>query len=327
MLKENILMELREKREFISGQDLCSKFGVSRTAVWKAVNKLKKEGYSIDAVRNRGYCLGPDTDVLNLSELKSALDGNDFIRNVLFYEKTDSTNHAAKERAETGEDGPLLIVADEQTSGRGRRGRNWLSPPGTGIWMTLMLRPDILPEKVSMLTLVTAIAVSYGIRNETGLETGIKWPNDIVCGGKKVCGILTEMSTDPDGVCFVVIGTGINANMDSFPEEIRQKASSLRMETGKTVCRAKIIGAVMKAFSEIYPVFVRAQSLKNLKIEYERHLLNIGKEVLVLDPAGEYRGIAEGISEEGELLVRMPDQTLRFVRSGEVSVRGIYGYV
>jgi BirA family biotin operon repressor/biotin-[acetyl-CoA-carboxylase] ligase len=326
MLKEDILKILKSDGGYISGEDICSRCHVSRTAVWKAVKRLKEEGYQIDAVRNRGYRLLPGTDVLNNAEIGAVLSGIPFLKEFRFFPTIDSTNKAAKLLAEEGSSGPALVVADEQTAGRGRRGRTWISPPGTGIWMSILLRPDLPAEKSSMITLVSALAVTEGIREVTGVACGIKWPNDIVADGRKICGILTEMSTDMDGISYIVTGIGINANTEEFPPEIAAVASSLKIETGKTVQRVKIIGAVMRKFAVYYEKFVRDGSFQGLKDLYEEYLVNQGREVAVLDPKGEYRGVAEGISDDGELLVRTEDGSVHTVLSGEVSVRGIYSY-
>ena len=327
MLKDQILEELKGSRDYVSGQQLCNALGVSRAAVWKAVEKLKSEGYEIEAKRNRGYRLNPAADVVSQAELDELVPGTEFLRGAVFFPCIDSTNLEVKRRAEAGEPGPFLAVADEQTAGRGRRGRSWDSPPGTGIWMSLLLRPGIRPENASMLTLVAALAVAEGIRRATGLTTGIKWPNDVVVGGRKICGILTEMQTDLLEISYVVIGIGINVNTESFPEEIRETATSLKLCLGQTVRRSPVIAETWKAFGHYYSRFLETEDLTRLKDSYEAMLVNRGREVLVLDPAKEFRGTAEGISGSGELLVRLPDGTLREIRSGEVSVRGIYGYV
>ena len=327
MLKDDILAALREAQGYCSGQDLCGRFGVTRTAVWKAVAKLKEEGYRIEARQNRGYLLKTDNDVMNGAELNEALKDSGFLSGVSFFRQIDSTNLEVKRIAETGEPGPFLVVADEQTAGRGRRGRTWDSPAGTGIFMSMLLRPEIRPENASMLTLVAALAVAGGIRETTGLDVGIKWPNDAVIGGKKVCGILTEMHSDMDEIGYVVPGIGINVNMESFPEEIAATATSLKLASGKTVRRVSLVASFVKHFAEYYGIFLKTQDLSELKDLYEKLLVNRGREVLVLDPRGEYRGTAEGITLTGELLVKKEDGSVAEVRSGEVSVRGIYGYV
>lgn len=326
-MKTEILACLKAADGYVSGQELCERLSVSRTAVWKVIHQLQEEGYEIEAVRNRGYRLAESGDIYTGSELETAIRTESAGRNVVFLETVDSTNTRAKLLAEHGAPDGTLVVAKTQTGGRGRRGRQWESPADGGIWMSLLLRPGILPVSASMLTLVSAMAVTAGIRRETGLDCRIKWPNDVVIGGKKVCGILTEMSAEVDFINHVVIGMGINANIREFPEAIREMAASLCVESGHTVKRSNLIASVMEAWEAYYRIFLRTSDLSALACEYNSILANCGKEVKVLSPSGDYLGISHGINERGELLVELSDGTVREVLSGEVSVRGIYGYV
>ena len=193
-MKGEILKLLKETDGYVSGQELCRRFGVSRTAVWKVVNQLKEEGYEIEAVRNRGYALKGAGDVLSEAELLSCLETEWAGGRIVYFDATDSTNAQAKRLAHAPHG--TLVVSDRQDGGKGRRGRSWASPSGVGIWMSLILRPEIAPSSASMLTLAAALAVREGIQEETGLSPLIKWPNDLVLNGKKICGILTEMSTE-----------------------------------------------------------------------------------------------------------------------------------
>lgn len=326
-MKTEILRYLKEADGYISGQELCERFQVSRTAVWKVVRQLEAEGYEIEAVRNRGYRLKTAGDILSQAEILSSIRGSWAGREIFYLDEVDSTNTAAKKAAENGAVHGTLVVSERQTGGKGRRGRAWDSPRGTGIFMTLILRPNMAPVHASMLTLVAALAVADGIRECTGAESLIKWPNDIVMSGKKICGILTEMSADPDCINYVAVGIGINVNMEEFPEEIRGVAASIFTETGKKTKRSLLISAVMAAFERYYEVFMKTTDMSGLLEDYNGKLANCGRTVRVLDPAGEYSGTAIGIDREGELLVEMEDTTVRRVLSGEVSVRGIYGYV
>ena len=326
-MKTEILRYLKEADGYISGQELCERFQVSRTAVWKVVRQLEAEGYEIEAVRNRGYRLKTAGDILSQAEILSSIRGSWAGREILYLDEVDSTNTAAKKAAENGAVHGTHVVSERQTGGKGRRGRAWDSPRGTGIFMTLILRPNMAPVHASMLTLVAALAVADGIRECTGAESLIKWPNDIVMSGKKICGILTEMSADPDCINYVAVGIGINVNMEEFPEEIRGVAASIFTETGKKTKRSLLISAVMAAFERYYEVFMKTTDMSGLLEDYNGKLANCGRTVRVLDPAGEYSGTAIGIDREGELLVEMEDTTVRRVLSGEVSVRGIYGYV
>lgn len=326
-MKTEILRYLKEADGYISGQELCERFHVSRTAVWKVMKQLEAEGYEIEAVRNRGYRLKTSEDILSREEILSSIKGQWAGKEVLYFAETDSTNTEAKKAAENGAPHGTLAVAEHQTGGKGRRGRTWDSPGGTGIFMSLILRPDMAPPHASMLTLVAALAAAKGIEACAQVESLIKWPNDIVINGRKICGILTEMSADPDCINYVVVGIGINVNMEQFPEEICQVAASIYTESGRKLKRSVLISAVMEAFEEYYSAFMETADMSSLLEEYNGKLANCGRTVRVLDPAGEYSGTAQGINSQGELLVEMEDKTVRTVMSGEVSVRGIYGYV
>lgn len=326
-MKEEILRLLRSADGYISGQELCNRFGVSRTAVWKAINQLKEAGYEIEAQQNKGYKLMAAPDLMTEAEIKSLMHTEWVAKEVLYFDTIDSTNTKAQELAEKGYPSGTLVVADKQESGKGRRGRSWVSPSGTGIFMTLMIKPDINPNNASMLTLVAALAVAKAITSVTGEEAMIKWPNDIVVNGKKVCGILTEMNAQFDYINHIVVGIGINVHNESFPEEISQMASSLMIEAGgKRFHRAQIIAETMSYFEQYYDTFLKTQDLSALVREYDKLLVNRNKSVRVLDPKEPFDGKAMGITPKGELIVDTWESR-KLVSSGEVSVRGIYGYV
>ena len=324
-MKEEILRLLRSADGYISGQELCNRFGVSRTAVWKAINQLKEAGYEIEAQQNKGYKLMAAPDLMTEAEIKSLMHTDWVAKEVLYFDTIDSTNIKAQELAEKGYPSGTLVVADKQESGKGRRGRSWVSPSGTGIFMTLMIKPDINPNNASMLTLVAALAVAKAITSVTGEEAMIKWPNDIVVNGKKVCGILTEMNAQFDYINHIVVGIGINVHNESFPEEISQMASSLMIEAGgKRFHRAQIIAETMSYFEQYYDTFLKTQDLSALVREYDELLVNRNKSVRVLDPKEPFDGKAMGITPKGELIVDTWESR-KLVSSGEVSVRGIYG--
>lgn len=325
-MRTELLTMLRETNDYISGQKICDTFGVSRTAVWKAMNQLRKNGYEIEAVPNKGYRLIEAPDILNLHELQSRRKAKWIGKDTICYEVIDSTNAQAVRLAEDGIGHGALIVADSQEAGRGRRGRSWESPAGTSVYMSILLKPEINPNNASMLTLVAALAVSRAITQITNRPAGIKWPNDIVMNGKKVCGILTEMSAQFDYVNHIIVGIGINVNVEDFSEEIAHMATSLQLETGMRVNRAELIESVCEQFEAVYEIYMQTQDLRNLVKEYNAHLVNMHQNVKVLDPKEPFEGRAMGITSRGELMVDTWESR-KLVSSGEVSVRGIYGYV
>lgn len=330
-LKSEILHLLRNSQDYISGQELCNKFQVSRTAIWKNINSLKEDGYDIEAVRNRGYLLRETSDVLNGEEIKRYLHTKYMAGHIIFQKEMDSTNIRAKQAYKDNMPEGTLVITEKQTAGRGRRGRMWDSPQGEAIYMTLLLKPAVHPADASTMTLVMALSLAKAFQELYSLPDGqegvqIKWPNDLVLHKKKITGILTEMSADMDSIHFAIIGVGINVNMTEFSEDLKEKATSLRLETGLTLPRAKVIAKAMEYFEADYEKFMESHTMKGLKEDYEKFLVNMDASVRVLDPKGEYTGIARGINEKGELLVERDGEIIQ-VYSGEVSVRGIYGYV
>jgi BirA family biotin operon repressor/biotin-[acetyl-CoA-carboxylase] ligase len=248
-------------------------------------------------------------------------------RELLFFRETGSTNDERKQRAADGAKEGLVAAADIQSKGKGRKGREWTTPEGVNIAMSYLLRPDIPPDSAPMITLVMALAAAKGIREVSALDVKIKWPNDIVMNGKKLAGILTEMTAEQGHIGEVIVGTGINVNAASLPDEIKDKATSIFMESGKICSRAKVAAAVTDAFEGYYATFLKDGDLRGLREEYNASCVNVNAGGRVLDPAGEYDGTAHGIDERGELIVTKEDGSEERIYAGEVSVRGIYGYV
>ena len=262
---------------------------------------------------------------LNIAEIERRLKESEAGCSLFYRETVGSTNDWAKAEGREGAPQGAVFLAEEQTAGKGRRGRNWESPAGTSIYMSLLLRPSVSREHISMLTLVMGMAAARGIRRVSGLKAEIKWPNDVVCQGRKLCGILTEMA--PRGE-FVVIGIGINVNTQVFPEELKSRASSLKLELGRYVSREETAAAVLTEFFESYRKFLQTENLELLREDYQELLANRGRHVRVLDLKEPFEGTALGINELGELLVRRQDTgATEAVFAGEVSVRGIYGYI
>lgn len=318
-----ILELLRRQEGFLSGEDIGRELSITRAAVWKGIKKLREEGYEIEAVTNRGYRLTNPETMYNKQELEQGLKTKTMGQTIYFYEETDTTNNRARELALEGAPEGTLVVAEKQTAGRGRRGKVWESPLGTGIWMSLVLRPQIMPAEASVLTLLCGLATAEAIEAETGLSAGIKWPNDILINGKKAVGILTEMDCEMSEVHFVIPGIGINVNTASFPPEIADIATSLYLECGKTVSRRRLVHKVLERLEEHYETFLRTGSFAAMLEDYRKHCITLGKEVHVL---GREPFFAEAldITPEGELLVRRADNGKEeVVFSGEVSIRGV----
>ena len=331
--KTDILTLLRNSGDYVSGQQLCDRFGVTRTAVWKVINQLKEEGYLIESVPHKGYRLtGGPGDVLSESEIASRLTTEWAGRTLYYYDETGSTNTDAKRLAEEGAPHGTVVAADVQTAGKGRRGRSWQTLAGTALSFTLMIRPDFAPDKASMLTLVIALSAAEAVEETIGLRAKIKWPNDIVVNGKKICGILTEMTMTPEmnEIQYVVMGVGINVNNadpQEFLEEMRDRTTSLRIESGRRIDRAALLNSLLVRFEANYETFLATVDLSGLRERYQSRLQGVGGEVRVLDPAGEYTGVSQGINDSGELLVVRDNGEKVRVYAGEVSVRGLYGYV
>lgn len=246
---------------------------------------------------------------------------------IIYLKETDSTNLQIAKFAKAGEPEGTVVWADSQTAGKGRRGRSWESPAGKNIYFSILLRPRMKTKLAPMLTIVMAYSVAKALKRNTGISTQIKWPNDLILNKKKLCGILTEMGLKEMEIDYVTIGVGINANVTEFPEELQDKATSIYLETKEEVVRKEVFEEVLKEFAIHYQRFLEQGDLSFLKEEYNQILVNKGREVMVLEPGKEYMATALGINEKGELLVRTKDEKEITVFAGEVSVRGIYGYV
>lgn len=289
--------------------------------------------------------------MLSGENITRQLDTKWAARNLIYIEETGSTNDNAKELGEKGAPHGTLVVTDHQTTGRGSRGRTWETPKGTNIAMSLLVRPTAPPDKVSMLTLIMGMSIAEGIEaalviakdEELSRSTlvdiprqllaecknypQIKWPNDVVIAGKKICGILTELHMNPDNtINNVVIGVGINVNMTDFPDDIKDIAGSIYSTTGIKLDRSMVVACCMKRFEENYEKYIETYDLRLLKDDYERRLINRRKIVKVLDPKGEYEAIAHGITNTGALIVSDEEGNEYEINGGEVSVRGLYSY-
>ena len=308
----------------LSGQALSEELGVTRAAVWKQIERLRELGFEIEAQGRQGYRLLRCPDSLLAPVVRHGLSTRWAGCEVVHLDEVDSTNRYARMLAAQGAPQGTLVIAETQTAGRGRRGRGWVSPAGEGIFMSLILRPHVHPSQVASLSLQTALAVAEGIREATGLDALIKWPNDVVCSGKKLVGMLLEMNADEERVHDIVAGIGINVHQRDFGE-LAQTATSLDLLTGGFVSRAAVVRAVLEAFE-------RVQALADeggvaLMDAYRARSATIGQRVRVIGADRAFTGVAQDVTPLGSLLVREDGGEVREVLAGDVSVRGLMGYV
>lgn len=326
-MKYKVLELLKNSKDFLSGEKISEEFGVSRSYIWKCIKNLREEGYNIESISNRGYRLIESPDKLTYIEIEKYLDTKFIGREIEYFESIDSTNTYGKEIARESNEG-RIIIAEEQTKGRGRLGRDWQSNKNEGIYFSIILKPKLSPEKISRLTLVGASAVVMAL-DELGIESYIKWPNDVIVNNKKLCGILTEMAGELNSIDYVIMGIGINANnsMESFDEEVLKKATSLKLELGEKINRQSLLASILNNFEKLYLEFTEEDKFEStLKIARERSIL-IGREVRLIRGNEKENIRVIDINENGELLVEGEDGKERLVYSGEVSIRGKDGYI
>ncbi|MDR5659114.1 biotin--[acetyl-CoA-carboxylase] ligase [Serpentinicella sp. ANB-PHB4] len=326
-MREQVLKILYNSKGFISGEEISSKLQVSRTAVWKHINALKLEGYLIESVHKKGYRIIEKSNSLLPVEISNYLTTEKIGENIIHFESIQSTNDYAKENGNSLDHG-TIVIAEEQVEGRGRMGRSWVSPKGTGIWMSLVLKPDIAPVEGVKVTQIGAAAVSNALRESLGVDAKIKWPNDITIKGKKVCGILTEMSAEINEIHYLVIGIGINVNVKQFPADIENMATSLMIEKGEPVDRKKILVDILSEFERLYDHFIHKGTLdKTIKICRDHSAL-IGKNVSIIKSG---KKIEEGkvlrLSDDGFIIIKKHSGVEETIQSGEISIRGEAGYV
>ena len=329
MTKHDVLALLRQQSSPLSGQAIADALGISRTAVWKAVGALQKEGYRVDSVPRRGYVLVQTTSVLSAVEIQNHLAGHPWADSVTVADSVDSTNNLAKQLAGAGAPEGTCVLAERQTGGRGRLGRSFSSPGGMGVYLSVILRPDARPDALMHLSACAAEAGAEAVEKQTGLRPGIKWVNDLVAGGKKLSGILTELSVELESgrVQYAVVGIGVNCcqRESDFPPEIADIATSIAIQTGKDPDRNSLAAALIRAISRLSDELIsnRADWMER----YRTRCVTLGKPVKVLWPDGAREAFAVGLNDYAALEVEYPDGTRATVSSGEVSVRGMYGYL
>ena len=326
-MRSEILNLLREKSpQPVSGQDLANHFGITRTAVWKHIQSLKKMGYGIEAYTKKGYVLVSVPNKLLPEEISRHLHTRFIGRNMAYEDVIPSTNDLLKKMALQGAPDGTVCVAEEQSVGKGRLARGWFSPYGKGLWFSLLLKPTFLPQEAPKMTLLAAVAVVRAVRELCGVKAEIKWPNDILLEGRKLVGILTEMSAEFGHINYLVVGIGINVcqRREDFLPELRETAASLSMIAGAEIDRAALETALLEELESLRREL--PQETAERRQEYSAACLNLGRRVRVLRPDGERSALAVSLTPDYGLAVRYDDGTEEVLRSGEVSVRGLYGY-
>ncbi len=328
MTKEQVL-SLLEGGDYVSGQRISELLGVSRAAVWKAIQQLREEGYTIASGTNRGYCLTGRPDLLNREGVLRCLGDHPWAAHLIVLASVDSTNTYAKALAAQGAPHGTVVISDHQTGGKGRRGRSFSSPKGKGIYLSLVLRYDVPPDQLLCLTAVVAEAVRRAILEAAGLETGIKWTNDLVYEKRKLCGILTELSVVAENglTDYVVPGIGVNCGQlpEDFPPEVAPMATSLCQALGRSVDRCQLAAEMVRQLYRAAGDLLEAP--EDWMAGYKAHCITIGQDVKIVRGDRVQLAHVDDMDQQGALLVTLEDGTTDKVLSGEVSVRGMYGYV
>ena len=323
-----MLAALLKTDGYVSGEVISHTLGISRAAVNLAIKTLRKEGYDILSSTNRGYMMKNAPDRLNTGELLSLLP-QERMENVICLDIVGSTNDYLRTLAQNGAPDGQVIIANQQTKGRGRRGRSFLSPKDKGIYMSLLMRPDSIPADTSCITAWAAVAMSDVIEKVCGIRPKIKWVNDLVINKKKVCGILTEMSVESESghIQYLIIGIGLNVNErdGDFPNDIGSMATSLTAETGKRIKLNVIACEMINQLDEMRRDW--PHSKEKYYNTYRKHCITLGKEVLIKGGENDSAGFAEDIDNSFGLVIKLQDGSKKYVSSGEVSVRGLYGYI
>lgn len=321
-MKQKVLSLLGSSGEkYISGEKISRELSISRAAVWKHIEALREDGYVIDSLPRRGYKIVFVPDFLYPGELSKGLSTEVFGQKIHHFHSIDSTNNAAKQLAEGGSAEGTVVIAEKQTQGRGRMDRTWYSPAG-GIWMSVILKPDMPPYRVQGITLVAAVAVVNAVKEVTGLNPLIKWPNDIFLEGRKICGILTEMKAEMDRVDYIIIGIGVNTN--THPAELEQNApdaGSLKMALNQTVDRKALVRQILSHLEAYYFDYCSNGISSTLDLWKENNF-TLGRNVVLKMGEQEFSGVAEDITSEGGLVLRDEDGCTKVFYSGEVTVSG-----
>ena len=315
-MKEKILELLRQNKE-ISGEEISRQLHISRAAVAKHIKSLRQRGYEIEASTKRGYTFQEAPDKLLAAEIALHMPPDNTCNwQIHSLEQTDSTNLVLRKLA--SQDAPefSVVIADEQTAGRGRLQRVWYAPPRTGLWMSVLFRPTLPPMLAQTITLTTAVSVAEAC-GDLGIQSQIKWPNDVLIGGKKICGILSEMQADMDHVAWLVVGIGVNINQNAFPPELADIATSLSQAKGKTLTRNEVAAHTLNRLGQNYRLLCQ-QGFIPIRRKWKERALNLGKTITVRDFSGQRTGKALDIDEEGYLLLEEANGAVCRITAGDI---------
>lgn len=318
-MEEKILTELKKATHYISGEGLSSTLMISRAAIWKHIKNLKAKGYMIEGISNKGYKLISTPDRINSNEVLALLTTAQLGSHIIHFDTIDSTNKKAKELASKGAEDGTVVLSEIQESGSGRFKRVWASPKG-GIWFSMILRPNIVPTECTKLTQITAAAM-YKSLLTFGVNVNIKWPNDIVLNDKKLCGILTELKCDLETVDYLIIGVGLNVNIENFNDEISSIATSLKIEFNKDFNRTKIISSFLNTFEELYNQFVNNGDISETIAICREHSNLFGKKARLITCNNEEEVTCLRLSDEGNLIVKSSQGNEKAVLSGEITFK------
>ncbi|WP_078553302.1 biotin--[acetyl-CoA-carboxylase] ligase [Bacillus alkalicellulosilyticus] len=315
------LLELLESEQFVSGEKISVELGCSRTAVWKHIEELRKNGYEVEAVPRKGYRIISRPNTISPHEIKMNLKTKAIGQEISYYKTTSSTQEIAHRLAQEGAVEGHVVIADEQTKGKGRMGREWHSPHGSSISLSIILRPKIPPQKAPQLTLLAAVSVVRGIKQTTGIDCDIKWPNDLLINGKKVVGILTEMQSEPDYIHSVIIGIGINVNHQEkhFSPDIKEIATSLAIEKKEEISRATLLRHIFSELEILYEDYIE-HGFTTVKSLWECHAISLGKRIKARTMTGTLSGVAKGITDEGVLLLEDDDGVVHHIYSADIDI-------
>jgi len=321
--KDQLLLYLKENQgNWVSGELISNNLSVSRAAIWKHIRKLKEDGYVIESASKKGYLLSESSDPITADEIRQGLCTKVFgKKNIIFLNETDSTNTRAKELAAQGAPEGTLVIAERQTKGRGRRGRTWFSPPGGGIYFSLILRPVISPGETPKITLMTAVVLAETLISLMKLKLRIKWPNDILVNGKKLAGILTEISTEMDAVNYIIVGLGLNVNtqFEQFPQDIKGNATSILIENGKQFPRVKLIQHYLKLYEIYYDMF-KNNDFEPIMKRWRELADIIGKQIRVDVIGKTHIGKVVDVDNDGVLILKDDQGRLQRIFSGDVTL-------